>query len=547
MRTTKMALLIVNLIAVMFTGVSLAQPLGNPQAPQGGTYYVNLSSEPKTLNPITSSDVYASRIHAYVVDSLMSRNEDTYDWQPELAEKAEISEDGQTFTFTVRKGAKFHDGKPVTAEDVKFSFDVVFIDEFRAFHRRPYFENIEKAEIIDPHTVQFKAKNVYFGNFNAVAGLSIIPKHIYGNIEKAKKLNKKVIGSGPYLLDKYDKGKRIVLKRNKKWWGNDAEAFKGKNNFKRIILRFVKEENVALAMLEKGELDFDGLSPEAYVKKTQKDVWKTKLKKLKVQNQQPKGTGFVAWNLKKPLFQSRAVRVALTHLMNRELMNEKFRFGMSLLATGPWYQQSEYADPDVKPIPYDPAAALALLQSDGWQDSDKDGVLDKEMDGQKVNFEFTLLNPNKDFEKYLVLYQGDLAKVGVKMNLKLLEWNTFITKLDESQFEAVVLGWSGGSVDLDPKQIWHSSSAVKGGSNFIGYNNPEVDRLIDQARGEMDKQKRIPLLRQVYRLIAEDAPYAFMFNRKHSLYAHNVRIQKARETYNYTVGQSFWWIQPDVK
>lgn len=335
MRTTKMVLLIVSLITVMSTGISLAQTLGNPQAPQGGSFYINLGSEPKTLNPVTSTDAYASRVQAYVLDSLMSRDENTYEWQPELAEKAEISDDGQTFTFTIRKGATFHDGKPVTAEDVKFSFDVIFIDEFRAFHARPYFENIEGATILDPHTVQFKAKNLYFGNFNAVAGLQVIPKHVYGNVEKAKKLNKKIIGSGPYLLDKYDKGKRIVLKRNAKWWGNKADSFKGKYNFKRIIMRFVKEENVSIAMLEKGELDFDALTPEAYVKKTQGEVWKTKLKKLKVQNQQPKSTGFVAWNLYKPLFQSRAVRTALTHLMNRELMNQKFRFGMSLLATGP--------------------------------------------------------------------------------------------------------------------------------------------------------------------------------------------------------------------
>ncbi len=547
MRTTKMALLIVSLMAVISAGVSFAQSLGNPQAPQGGTFYFNLGSEPKTLHPITSTDAYASRVHSFVLDALMTRDENTYEWRPELAEKVEISEDGQTFTFTLRKGAKFHDGKPVTAEDVKFSFDVIFIDEFRAFHARPYYENIESATIVDPHTVQFKAKNLYFGNFNAIAGLQIIPKHVYGNIEKAKKLNKKIVGSGPYLLDKYDKGRRIVLKQNAKWWGNKIDDFKGKYNFKRIIMRFVKEENVAIAMLEKGELDFDSLSPEAFIKKTTAEAWKTKLKKLKVQNQQPKGTGFVAWNLYKPLFQSKTIRTALTHLMNRELMNQKFRFGMSLLATGPWYQQSEYADPNVKPIPYDPAAALALLKDDGWQDSDKDGVLDKEVDGQKVNFEFTLLNPNKDFEKYLVLYQGDLAKVGIKMNIKLLEWNTFITKLDESQFDAVVLAWSGGSVDLDPKQIWHSASAVKGGSNFIGYKNPEVDRLIDQARGEMDKQKRIPLLREVYRKIAEDAPYTFMFNRKHTLYAHTKRIQKVQETYNYTVGYNFWWMQPDAK
>lgn len=547
MRTTKMVLLLVGLIAAVSTSVSLAQSLGNPQAPQRGTLYFNLGVEPKTLNPITSTGGPAFRVQSYVMSSLMYHDEDTYEWRPELAEKADISEDGQTFTFTLRKGAAFHDGKPLTAKDIKFSFDVIFIDEFRAFHARPYYENIEYAKVLDPHTVQFKAKNKYFGNFNAIAALTIIPEHIYSNVKKAKKLNKKLIGSGPYILDKYDKGRRIVLKRNPNWWGNDVPALQGKYNFKKIIMRFVKEENVALAMLEKGELDFDALTPEAYVKKTEGEAWGSKVYKLKVQNKRPKSTGFVGWNLYKPLFQSKSVRMALTHLMNRKLMNEKFRFGMSLLATGPWYQQSEYADPDVKPIPYDPAKALALLQTDGWQDSDKDGLLDKMMDDQKVKFEFTLLNPSKDFEKYLVLYQGDLAKVGIKMHIKLLEWNTFISKLDESQFDAVVLAWGGGSVDMDPKQIWHSASAVKGGSNFIGYKNPEVDGLIDQARGELDKQKRIPLFREIYRRIADDAPYTFMFNHQHALYAHNARIQKVRETYGYHVGYNFWWVAPNAQ
>ena len=251
----------------------------------------------------------------------------------------------------------------------------------------------------------------------------------------------------------------------------------------------------------------------------------------------------MGWNLRHALFQSKNVRMALAHLMNRELMNQKFRFGMSLLATGPWYQQSVYADPTVKPILFDPTKALTLLQSEGWQDSDKVGMLDKQINGRKVDFTFTLLNANKDFEKYLVFYQGDLAKVGIRMNIKLLEWNTFISKLDEAKFDAVVLGWSGGGVDLDPKQIWHSASAVKGGSNFIGYKNPAVDRLIDQARGELDKQKRIPILQQVYRMIADDAPYLFFFNSKFVLYANTARVKKVQDTFDYAIGSDYWWLQ----
>ena len=108
----------------------------------------------------------------------------------------------------------------------------------------------------------------------------------------------------------------------------------------------------------------------------------------------------------------------------------------------------------------------------------------------------------------------------------------------------MVLAWSGGSADLDPKQIWHSSSAVKGGSNFIGYKNPEADRLIDEARQELDKHKRIPMLQQVYRTIAADAPYAFLFNSRFAFYAHTARLQKVQDTLTYGVGMDFWWIQP---
>ena len=110
----------------------------------------------------------------------------------------------------------------------------------------------------------------------------------------------------------------------------------------------------------------------------------------------------------------------------------------------------------------------------------------------------------------------------------------------------MALGWSGGSVDLDPKQIWHSASAVKGGSNFTAYKNPEVDTLIDQAREELDKTKRIALLRQVYRIIADDAPYAFLFNNQFTLYAHTARMRNVRETYNYGVGLDYWWIARDT-
>lgn len=500
------------------------------------TFLYNIGNEPTTLNPITGTDAYNQAVQNFTMDSLMNRNLDTYEWEPALAEKAETSKDGKEFTFTVREGAKWSDGQPVTVEDVKFSFDVIFDTTYNAAHMRPYFENIAKAEVTGPRTIKFTTKSKYFGNFSVLASMAILPKHVYGDAEKGKAINKSITGSGPYMIDTYDKGVSIILKKNPNWWGWTVPEYKGRYNFEKIRLRFDKDENLALERLKKSELDFDTLTPEAFTKKTAGEPWGTTVLKKQVENSAPKPYGYIGWNFKKELFKDKKVRRALAMLMNRDEMNQKFRFGMSLPATGPWYQQSEYADPTVKAIAFDPKAAGELLKEAGWVDSNKDGTLDK---GGKP-FEFNLFYSNKDTEKYWVLYQEDLKKVGIKMNLQLLDWNALLKNMDESKFDAVALGWGGGAVDNDPKQIWHSSSIGKGGSNFISYSNKEVDKLIDKAREELDKQKRIPLYREIYRKIADDAPYAFMFNDKYILYAVNKRIQQPKDTFKFAIGTEYF-------
>lgn len=516
--------------------------IGNPNAPQGGTFYYNLTSEPPTLNPITSTDVSGGIVHDLTHDFLLTRNEETYGWDPGIAEAYEISKDGTVLTFKIREGAKWHDGQPVTPEDVKFSFDVIFDDTYNAAPLRSFFEAIQKAEVVDPHTVRFIAKTKYFGHLDALAGtLRIIPKHIYADAKKGVKLNKTDIGSGPYKIEKYEQGQRLTLVKNKDWWGFKDANLKGKYNFEKIVMRFVQSENVSLEMLKKGQLDFDAFTPEIYLKKAVGPEWGKSVIKVKAENLKPKPYGYVGWNLKNPIFQDRNTRVALQHLMNREQMNEKFNYGLSLLATGPWYLQSEYADPSVKPNGFDPKKASELLAKAGWKDEDKNGVLEKTINGKKTEFRFALLNANKDAEKFFTLYKEDLRKAGIDMELKLLEWNAFVKQLDDQKFDAVTMAWSGGDVDIDPKQIWHSSSATKGGSNFISYKNPEVDKLIDQSREELDKGKRVKLLRQVYRLIADDAPYAWMFVPKYAMYGHTKKIGKVKDTLKYETGRAYWW------
>ena len=538
------------LLLICFNLFSMSESvaaIGNKNAPKKGTFYYNLGSGPPTLNPLSATDHYASIVQGYALESLLGRDYNTYNWVPSLAKSWETSKDGKEFTFVIREGVKWHDGKPLTVEDVKFSFDAITDkdNKYRTAHMKPYYESIKEVQIIDKNTVKFIVKSAYFRNFDTAAGMTIVPKHIYENPSKKqkKKLNKTLVGTGPYTLSKFVRGRKIILKKNKNWWGNKVEHLKGIYNFNKIFMKFVKDDTIAIEMTKKGSLDFIGLTIEDYVKKTKGSEWGKKVFKVKTENKQPKGYSFIGWNLKKPLFQNKNHRKALYHLVDRDLMIKKFQFGMVDPAAGPWYKQSIYSNPDVKPITFDPKLALSILRKEGWEDTDGDLILDKVINGVKTPFSFTILEPRKEFEKYLTIFKEDAKKVGVEVKIKLVEWSTFLKLLDEKKFDAVRLAWSGGSVDIDPKQVWHSASAGPGGSNFISYKSPVVDKLIDEARLIMDRQTRVKKLKEVYKVIANDYPYVFFFNNKYSTYAHTKKMKKEKDTYTYSVGFDYWWIE----
>lgn len=498
-------------------------------------FYSRFSSQPPTLHPIRSTDAYAYQIQQYVLESLGTRDLDTYQIKPHLAESWKISPDHLTYTFYLRKNIFWHDGRPLTADDVQFSVNAYQDVSYGGARWISQFENVSKTEVIDPYTVRFYAKEKHYGTFDKISLFFIIPKHIYK--EKKTGMNLVLIGSGPYQLHEYKRNKKIVLKQNKKWWGRTLNSLKNQYNFNQIIYRIILDEHDALIRTAQGQIDFLPLSSESYFKKTNKPPWGKAVLKKKIQNQAPKGYSYIGWNLKKPLFQNKNVRKALSLLINRSLMNEKFYNNALNLISGPMYSQSDYADSDVQPILFSPHQALKLLSQNGWRDSDQNGILDKIENGVKKEFRFTLIFSNKEFEKNLTIYQEDLKTNGIIMSLKFMEWVSFLKMVDERNFDAVSLGWTSG-VDWYPKQIWHSSSM--GASNYISYNNPEVDRLINLADKELNRDARIKILKKVHKIIAEDQPYSFLFSPKYSFYAHSNRVEMDKPNYNYGLGIKYW-------
>ena len=505
--------------------------------------HYNIGGEPTTLSPLSSSDGYTPAVHGYIFESLLDRDLDTYEWKPALATEWTVSKDKRVFEFKLRQGVKWDDGKEFTAEDVKFSYDVIFTDDYKAVQMRSFYEAVKNVEVLDKYTVRFTVKDDYFQNFDVCAGIQVLPKHFYSNPNNKPDFGKKLVGTGPYVFSKYDKGQKIILTKKADWWGHSVATEKDAYLVPKVVLKFVMEENVQLELLKKGDIDFLSLRPEGYVKKTEGKVWEEKITKVKTENKTPKGYNFIAWNFKHPILKDREVRKALSMLFNRPLMEDKFEYNLTEYATGPIYVQSDYANKNVKPVEYNPKAALDVLTKAGWKDSDKDGLLDKVINGKKMNLSITIMDPSPDMIKYLTIFKEDARQAGVEINIKSIEWNSFVKLLDEKNFEAVRLAWGGGGVEWDPKQIWHSSSIAGAGSNFISYSNPEVDKLIDQARKLYDKEQRLPILHKVHEIISADYPYVFFFNGKYSLYAHTKRVWKPKDTFVYGVGQMYWKIQ----
>jgi ABC-type transport system substrate-binding protein len=533
-------------LILLFTACNSSDEKAASQS-NSDTFVRHFTTEPTTLNPLSSTDGYSTEVHFYAMDALTTLDVDTYEVKPALAESWETSKDGLTISFNLRKGVKWHDGKPFTADDVKFTFDAIRdpSNKYETAPKKPYFENFKEAIVENPHRITFKIKTKYFGNFNVVSQyfLKIVPRHLYENPtkEQKKELNRTLVGTGPYKFIKWRKGKHIELEKNMQWWGNTV--YPKINKINKVKIKFVKEPSVALQRMEKGDMDFMELRSEDYAKKANGGSWGKSVFKVQADNEAPKSYGFIGWNNIHPLFKTRNARHALYSLVDRQKMIDKFTYGLSSLATGPWYHQSPYADSNVKPVDFNPKRAAELLKKEGWTDSDGDQVLDKMINGKKTPFRFTIMNPNQSFSKYLVIFQQDAKKVGIDIEIKVVEWNTFIKLLDEKKFEAVVLSWGGGSIDYDPKQIWHSSSSAVGGSNFISYNNKKVDKLIDTARTELNKKKRIVLMQEVYREIAADMPYAFLFVPKYELYANSKKVKKEKDTYRFDIGRDFWVLQ----
>jgi ABC-type transport system substrate-binding protein len=506
------------------------------------TLNLGLSSDVSGFNHLVDSSADQSNVLAYVYESLLDKDPDTYETIPGLAKKWEVSKDGKKFTFEIDEKATWFDGKPISSADVEFTLKTIFDPKVNCEPERATYGSLDpNIEIISDKKFSIKVKDLHFRNLDLAGGFLILPKHILQGADMNKgPLLTGTYGSGPYMLDEWKKGERIVLKKNPNYWGMHLKQNQGAYNFEKINYRIIREPKIEIEMLKQGYYTLYGFSPEKWERDSKHEKVQKFYDTYDYSNKAPKGYSYIAWNNNNPLFKSVNTRKALSLLLNRDFMIEKFTFKKAIPALGPISSRSEYAPSDVKPSSYDPKAALKLLSEEGWKDTNNDGVLDR--NGSK--FEFTLLFSSPESEKYLTTYQEDLVKAGIVCNLKKVDWTTFTKLLDDRKFEAVILAWTS-QIDPDLYQIWHSNSISGNGSNFVSYKNKEVDNLIEQVRKEFDRKKRIVLTQKLAKLIMNDHPYSFLLENPRNYVAARKGVKRPKDYFNYTIGTSYW--KPDLE
>ena len=471
-------------------------------------------ADAQTLNPLLSTDTASGDVIELIFNGLIKYDENL-DIIGDLAEKWEVTETG--FKFHLRKDVKWHDGEKFDADDVVYTYKLM-MNPLVKFQYRSYYKYVKSVRKLDEFLVEVEYTKKT-ANSLLIWGTEILPEHIL-KIEKDVNnctFNKKPIGTGPFKLKSWLEGDRIELESNK-------DYFEGKPFLSRYMFRVIPNKSVMFLCLQKGEIDFMYLKPDQFRKQSQNEGFKSLFSLFSYADFNYSYMGF---NLNNPIFKDKNIRKAITMAINRNEIIEGVIFGLGKVCTGPFPTISWAYDQTYKPLEYSLVKAKELLLNDGWKDSDNDGILEKDLnnDGNDEILKFELLtnNGNRSRELTATIIQDQLRKIGIKVVTRFLEWNTLNRDfIDAGNFDAVILGWELSKDPAFINNIWESSS-INEGNNFISFNNSEVDKLLEEGTLTLDKEKREVIYKKIYRLIADEYPYVFLYS-KNSLVAVNKRF-----------------------
>ncbi len=467
----------------------------------GGTLRIHAEVDPPSLNPVLRPDAWIVRIALHdVLETLVVREAGTGRFEGQLARSWTTNEDGTLWTFELKKDVRWHDGKPFGPRDVIHTLDMVMAPDSTAVSVKASLEEIAHWEARGEDEVVLTLSRPSSLFLQHLEGLPILPRHLY--VESGitdHPANRAPVGTGPFRFSAWIEGKEIVLARNDGYHGRKALL----DEVRYVI---VKDRNVAFQMLRRGDID---LMPRINVDQLAEYENDASLKKRFWRLTYPTADiSFLMYNQDNPLFASEKVRQAMTMLLDRDRIRCSVHGCLARVISGPFPLGHPANDPEVKPWPYDPAAADRLLASQGFEDTDGDTVLDR--DGRPFRFTFIIPTQSDSIQRMGTIYQEELASHGIAMDIKLLDWSTYIERCRAHDFDMGAMSYQM-EWDNDLTGIFHSRS-IDGGQNFISMKDDGVDYILDRVRRSMDEDERNALLRDLHDILHRQQPYTFCFS-----------------------------------
>lgn len=450
------------------------------------TLNLSMSSNPSRLNPILSNDSASSEISSWLFNGLFK-----YDTQGKITTDLASSYEFKTNTHLIiklHKNVLWHDKKPFTAHDVVFTYDSIKNPNIYTSISSNY-KNVKSVKALDDYTIEVIYTKPYFKALE-IWMVGILPKHILEHESDMMKssFNKNPIGTGSYKLKSFKPSSDIELIANE-------DYFEGKPKIDTILYKFLPDPTTSFLMLKQNMLDLGGLTPLQLDRQID-DKFKHD---YKIVEQPSFAYTYLGFNLNNPKFKDLKVRQALNLAINRQELVDILFFGHAQVCTGPFLPGS-FAFNDKVGIPkQDIQKAKALLQEAGYTDKNP------------LSFEVVTNTGNDIRINAAEILQYQLAKIGVEMKIRVMEWQAFLnTVVHPRNFEAVILGWSLALMP-DAYPIWHSESDKKGAFNFVGYHNKEVDALIEEASTTIDVNRLESLYQNIFVKITDDIPYLFLY------------------------------------
>ncbi len=449
-------------------------------------------------------------------EALLALHPTTLQQVPALATHWQISADKMNYRFRLNPNARWSDGRPVVAEDVVATWKFMMDKGLQDPSNQLVFGKLEQPVAESKYIVSVKSKQLNWRNFLYFAqSMVILPAHVLSSVDGARYLKeynfKTLPGTGPYTISESDvvKGKSVSVRRRNDYWAEKDRRSVGLNNFEEVRSIVVRDRNLAFEMFKKGDTDFYyvGVAREWVEEFNFDRAQRGLIQRVKVFNDNPNGTNGFALNTRKAPFDDIRVRRAFAAFLNRDLLIEKL-FYKEYVPQNSYHAGGIYENPGNPKNPYDPSLGLKLLAEAGWNSRDGQGRLVK--DGRPLTVE--LLYYVKDSERYLTIYQEDLRKAGITLNLRLVTGETLFKLLMQRKFDMSDMAW-GGLIFPNPETSFSSAFAdVENNNNITGFKNKRVDELLPQYDVEFNQQKRVEIIREIDGILANEYHYVLKWD-----------------------------------